>query len=297
LATENRAPKTLVKYRGILATLKTFLATRGVTRLHQFTATHFDHFRAERKKERHVKTMYTEGVVVKQYLKWCKSRKLLRDNPIADFKLVKPPLAPKDGPSLRQINSLLSHSRRTLMTMLAVLAFTGIRSGELQRLRKEDLDLAGNWLHVVSREGAETKTRCSRKVPLHPRLRGLMEKLPKGPGPWLFTAEPSRIFPRGGHWISTRKLNERLKNLLKRLGLPVGRASGFTIHSMRHSFETICVNANIPQRIIDAWLGHSADKSMAAVYYRLKDEDSQAFMRMVPFGTGKPTADAGKEEE
>jgi hypothetical protein len=33
---------------------------------------------------------------------------------------------------------------------------------------------------------------------------------------------------------------------------------------------------------------------MAAVYYKLKDEESQSFMTKVPFGTGKPAADAGK---
>ncbi|MDB5306859.1 MAG: hypothetical protein JWO38_1061, partial [Gemmataceae bacterium] len=38
-----------------------------------------------------------------------------------------------------------------------------------------------------------------------------------------------------------------------------------------------------PQRVIDTWLGHRSDKSMAAVYYRLRDEDSQSFMAKVPF--------------
>jgi len=44
------------------------------------------------------------------------------------------------------------------------------------------------------------------------------------------------------------------------------------------------VNAGIPQRVIDTWLGHRSDKSMAAVYYRLRDEVSQSFMAKVPFG-------------
>jgi integrase len=67
------------------------------------------------------------------------------------------------------------------------------------------------------------------------------------------------------------------------------------VHSLRHFFEIFTVNAGVPQRAIDAWLGHRSDQSMVAVYYRLRDEDSQAFMRKVPFGTGEPVADAGKE--
>ncbi len=35
---------------------------------------------------------------------------------------------------------------------------------------------------------------------------------------------------------------------------------------------------------------------MAWIYYGLKDEDSQTFMKKVAFGTGAPAADAGKEE-
>jgi integrase len=203
---------------------------------------------------------------------------------------------PKDGPSLAQINTILTASQGRFMMMLGVLAFTGMRSGELQRLRKEDLDLTANWMHIVSRAGAETKTRHSRKVPLHTRLRALLETLPKSRGPWLFTADPSRKFPMGDHHISTKKLNDRFQALLKRLGMPVGREHGFTIHSLRHSFETICVNAGIPQRAIDAWLGHTTDKSMGAVYYKLRDEDSQGFMEKVPFGTDKSAVDAGEKE-
>ena len=68
------------------------------------------------------------------------------------------------------------------------------------------------------------------------------------------------------------------------------------MHSLRGFFETHCVNAGIPQRVIDTWLGHRSDQSMAAVYYKLSDVDSQRFMEMVPFGTGIPAADAGPME-
>ena len=78
------------------------------------------------------------------------------------------------------------------------------------------------------------------------------------------------------------------------MGVAAGRKTGgFSIHSLRNSFETICVNAGIPQRVVDTWLGHRTDKSMASVYYKLSDEDSQMFMKKVPLGTGEPAADAG----
>lgn len=57
------------------------------------------------------------------------------------------------------------------------------------------------------------------------------------------------------------------------------------------------MNAGIPQRVIDSWLGHSSDKSKTAVYYRLRAEVSQAPMGKLPFGTGDLAADAGMKEE
>jgi len=294
--TEERAKKTVVKYRGVLDLFIEYLERNKVTKLAQVTAAHLDRYRAERKATKHPKTVYCEGVIVKQLFKWAKSRKLIADNPLTDVKLNKPPLEPKPGPSLAQVNALLSAAEEPRKSQLAVLAFTGMRAGELQRLRPEDIDLVGGWVHIRSRPGAETKTRTSRKVPIHPRLRAVLEGLPAGRREWLFTAEPSRKYPGGGHHMNVKRLNEQFTRLVKRLDMPAGRADGFVIHSLRHFFETFTVNEGIPQRAVDTWLGHRSDKSMAAIYYKLSDADSQSFMAKVPFGTGGPAADAGEED-
>jgi integrase len=295
LKTEGRAIKTIVKYRGIFDNLISFLIAQNVTRMGQFTALHFDRFRSHRRQDHQPKTLYTEGVVIKQFFRWARRRKIILENPVEDIKLSKPKRVPKGGPTREQIDTILVETKGRLRAMIAVLAFTGMRSGELQRLRREDVDLGENWIHIVSRPGAETKTRESRKVPIHPRLRAILAGFPRSRGAWFFTAEVSAKYPDGGHWISPKKLNDRFAVILTKLKLPVGRENGFVIHSLRHSFETISVNAGIPQRVVDAWLGHTSDRSMAAVYYRLSDDESQRFMYSVPFGTGAPAACAGKE--
>jgi integrase len=285
LETEQRAKKTLVKYRGILDNLVAFLQQQRVTRLAQVTVTHFDRFRAWRKPRCHPKTMYTEGVVIKQLFRWARSRKLISENPLAELKLAKPPLEPRPGPSLEQVNRILEALSGPQRTQIAVLAFSGMRSGELKRLRPEDLDLEGGWLHICSREGAETKTRLSRRVPIHPRLRPLLQALPGRRRPWLFTMPASSRYPQGDHQLNTKKLNETFLEMVHKLGMPTGRKQGgYTLHSLRHFFETYTVNAGIPQRVIDTWLGHRSDRSMASIYYLLSDADSQKFMSQVPFG-------------
>lgn len=288
------APKTITKYKGFFAVFQEFAESQNVFRLSQVTLALVDKYRAFRKPDLSKKSMHNEVVMLKSLLKWAKQRRYIRENPLAEAKFERPRLEPRGGPTQAQVEKILTTACEPRLTQYAVLAFTGMRSGELQRLRVEDVDLKGNWLHIVSREGAETKSGYSRKVPIHAKLKPFLAALPES-GPWLFRAPPSRKYPQGDHWINTKHLNEDFQKLLTATGVAAGRKTGgFSIHSLRNSFETICVNAGIPQRVVDTWLGHRSDKSMASVYYKLPDEDSQKFMLKVPLGTGEPAADAGK---
>jgi integrase len=86
-------------------------------------------------------------------------------------------------------------------------------------------------------------------------------------------------YPAGAHAINTKHLNDDAKRIAVAAGLRTGRREdGFVIHSFRHGFETAAINSGIPQRVVDAWLGHTGDRSMGSVYYRLSDTESQAFM-------------------
>lgn len=145
----------------------------------------------------------------------------------------------------------------------------------------------------VSRRAPARRSRCgSGQAPCRPAA------LPRRKRPWLFTAAPSRKYPNGDHHISTKHLNEDLIKLLAALGMPHGREHlGYTIHSLRHSFETICVNSRIPQRVVDTWLGHRSDRSMASVYYRLSDQESQGFMHEVRFGMDVAMVSPDKQAE
>lgn len=294
--TEGRRAKTLSKYRGELRIFAEFCDTQRIRMLSQISPSLFDRFRAERRKNRAAKTLYTGGNILKSFMKWCVSRNYLENNPLQPCKLRRPPPEPKPAPSLEQVRQILAASSESDYVLLSVLAYTGMRSGDLQRLRREDVDLKGNWFHIVSRRGGgETKSGLSRKVPIHPILRSLLQHHVPANGQWFFTSAPSHRYPHGQHWVNPKRLNERLESTLTALGLPAGRrANGFVVHSFRNFFETFCNNHGIPQRVIDTWLGHSSDRSMAAVYYRLRDEDSQTFMQKVPFQDSPTAGIAGK---
>lgn len=295
---EGRAKKTIVKYEGQLRLLANFASRRGIQKLDGITSAVIEQFRAERGKSIAPKTAWNDFVGLKSFFKWCVERNYLSNNPAACLKMRKPIAVPRGGPDNEQLGQILKSASPRLRLMLALLAFTGLRSGEMQRLLVEDVDLQHGWIHVISRAGAETKTGRSRKVPIHPALRPYLTAVRRGAGEWFFTAEPSKKYPAGGHWINTKHLNEDFQRLLKRLKMPSGlKNGGFVIHSLRHSFEAICVNAGIPQRVVDTWMGHQSDRSMASVYYKLGDKESQEFMQKVPFGPTRSAGDAGIDKE
>lgn len=285
LTAEGRARKTIVKYRGQLETFRDFCHEQRVRPLGRISPSLFDRYRAHRRDDLHHNTHSQEDLNIKQFLKWCMSRHHLSVNPLADVEISKPILTARPAPTLAQVQNILNSCSASRKAMLAVLAFTGMRSGELRQLRREDVDLEGGWFRVISRDDARTKTKTSRKVPMHPVLQTLLKSQSSSPGPWLFCAEPSSKFPAGDHWVSTKKLNEYFLARVKQLGLAAGRDTegGYTIHSLRHFTETHCVNAGIPQRVVDTWLGHKSDRSMASVYYRLNDEESHRFMHGLDF--------------
>lgn len=285
LAFDGSAKSTLERYRGELNTFIQYCNSKQIRNLTQIKPLHFDDFRKIRASTHALTTVYHESMVIKQFLSWCVSRHLLIDSPLKGIKI---PSVKSNCrrlvPTLAQVYQILEGLSASQKIMLAILAFTGMRSGELKRLRKEDVDLKNNWIHIVSRAGAETKTRESRKIPIHPILRNILKQHQPTPGPWYLTAKASPQYPEGDHPINPKGLKVRVQATARQCGIPVGQKyNGLVLHSFRHFFETHSVNSGIPQKAIDSWLGHKSDRSMGAVYYLLSDDQSQKFMQEINF--------------
>jgi integrase len=282
--TEGRRRKTVVKQRGILHRFVEFSNENQVRELADVDMRLVDKYRAFRKDSLSPKSMHNEGQLLKQFLGWCAERQLITHNPLADRKFTPPRPMPRGGPTLEQIDDILDAASDVRCPVIVVAAFAGMRIGEVVRLRVEDVDFTGNWLHVVSRPGFETKSGDNWKVPIHPRLRKMLESFPHRASGWFFTAQPSRKFPLGDHHINPKKANEDFIKVLESLGIAAGRDGEFTFHSLRSSFKTICINAGVPKEVVDVWQNHAPDRAASHVYYKLTDSESQRFMLTVPFG-------------
>lgn len=281
---DRKAKKTMVKLEGVFKRWGQHLDSAGVRHLQQIRPTHFEAFRRQLDALLvSQRTIHNYFVIVNGLMRWAKRHKRIRENPFEDMRVPKPRRRSKPVPTMAEVNLILSHANQSDLPIFAIAAFTGARIGDIRTRYQEDLDLKGNWIKFVARDDAAPKGGKERKVPIHSRLRELLLKLPQHQRKWLFNAGPSKKFPAGDHHINDKHINTRLKAIVEKLGMKAGSKDGYTMHSFRRFFETHCINNGVPQRVVDAWMGHQSDRSMGAVYYLLNNDDSQAFMSKLQF--------------
>lgn len=116
----------------------------------------------------------------------------------------------------------------------SLLAYTGIRKSELERLRWEDIFFDKNLIVI---QGA-TKSGRLRTVAMHEELRSILEPLKQ---------ENSLVV---GPNQNARRVYQRI---LKKAGI----SKNVTIHGLRHSFATALLEVSGDLRLVQSQLGHS----------------------------------------
>ena len=146
-------------------------------------------------------------------------------------------------------------SARQQADMIRLLLLTGMRRGEVFNLRWSEVD--GDTL-VLS----DSKT-GPRKVHLNPQARAILDRQPRGPGPYVFPSPVSRDRPRGGIlgiWPDVRK---------------AAGIEDVRLHDLRRTFASHAVMQGVPVPVVSRLLGHSSTR-MTLRYVHLWDRDVRA---------------------
>jgi integrase len=193
--------------------------------------------------------------------------------------LVKPPrprreeIQPLDS---EQVRALFETARGDRLEALYVVAVTtGMRRGELQGLKWEELDLEagtlqvrrtlsepkGGWIFEAPKSGKGRSIRLTRRAMSalrEHRKRQLEERMGKA-GLW---SDHGLVFPSAiGTPISGGNLNRSFKVLLKRADLPAVR-----FHDLRHTCATLLLRQGVNPKFVQELLGH-ADISLTLNVY------------------------------
>jgi integrase/recombinase XerD len=149
--------------------------------------------------------------------------------------------------SLEEVSALLAAAPGPGLKYRAALSISygaGLRASEVCHLKVADIDSDRMLIHVDEGKGSK-----DRKVMLSPGLLELLRDywFEARPAGWLFPGKP-KINP-----VSSRQLG-RAFNSTKHL---VGITRPATLHTLRHSFATHLLEANVDVRVIQVLLGHA----------------------------------------
>lgn len=153
------------------------------------------------------------------------------------------------------------YGTNTYKNQLLIELYSGLRMGEINALKPEDINLKKGFIHVaatVSRGlnsrnfikiGAKTKTGV-RDVPISKQLRPIIER----------ALDERKENPEGvvfydyykNDVIATYQVNSFYMRICKKAGI---ESNGQ--HSLRHTFATRCIEAGIPPVVLKKWLGHT----------------------------------------
>lgn len=153
---------------------------------------------------------------------------------------------------------------------LQIIYACGLRISEGVSLQAKDVDNKRMMIHIHQGKGGK-----DRYVPLPDRSLQLLRWY------WLLHRNPVWLFPAHKPYNTplseqinpqcTTSVAEEFRRAVKRSG--IGKKA--TVHTLRHSWATHLMEAGVPQRAIQVWLGHRSLNS-TAIYTHLTNNTTQA---------------------
>lgn len=223
-------------------------------------------------------TKYSDSVIKKTYqqltaaFKVAVEKGVVERNPMdaSDIRRPKSSKKPKDVRGLTQeeqarfLEALrdfkVPRNRNEYKLQLLIELYSGMRMGEINALKPENIDFENGLIHVRStvsrgleyrvfiKEGAKTDAGV-RDIPinkaLEPVLQEAMERKRRNPLGLVFYDHLKNDL------ITTSQVNCFFHRICKKAGISVRGQ-----HALRHMFATRCIEADVPPVVLKKWLGH-----------------------------------------
>jgi integrase/recombinase XerD len=211
-------------------------------------------------------TMQSERSYLQAFFRWLKKTKRRKDNPAKELPKIKVPRRRPRPLRVDQIEAMLDCGiyGRT-RDIITIGALSGLRIGEIVKIRGEDIDPVGMSIRSV-RKGA-----LDHLLPLHPVLLEMIERYPRA-GWWFPSPYPNEKFPEGGGHILMASASDRVSKAIRAAGVTDRRITG---HSLRHYLATTLLRDGVSIRVVQEILGH-ASLATTQLYADVTDEDMQA---------------------
>nr|WP_314892347.1 site-specific integrase [uncultured Campylobacter sp.] len=272
-------PSTVFKYESIVVKRLNFLYDREIESI---KASELKLWFSQMNKEVSAKTLRDYKSCLNQIFQLAKYDEFIRNNPIdyiRNFNLIKPKIQPFTDSEVKQILGSSKAYSLKFQIFLKIGFYTGMRTGEILALKKENIDFNKRFIYVkLSRskfgENSPKTAGSIRQVPIVDALYCDLEKYV------LFHVFHSYLFvnqyrePYNTDFSFTRYC---WKPLLKSLNIPYRK-----LYVMRHTYATnVLKNTDISPYELSRLLGHSSTEMVFNRYVKFIENQKDEFKRDV----------------
>jgi integrase len=158
--------------------------------------------------------------------------------------------------------------------VVSLLAYTGLRFGELTGLSVEDVDLKARWIRVRRSitqvggklvEGNPKSAAGRRSIPIPQRLSGVLAGRLAGRR----SGEPAITSPMGSRLgLENWKRSVRWREAIVEIGRPALR-----VHDLRHTYASLARPAGADLRLLQKTMGHASITVTAHIYADLYHDE------------------------
>ncbi|MGN6109518.1 MAG: tyrosine-type recombinase/integrase [Kofleriaceae bacterium] len=312
------APNTLRAFQHRWARFEAHVGRNTPARL--VTEETLDEFRAAMRKIGVVTNQRSETVkVVKQVFRWARRRKLIAENPIADYviKLAKgekrtdvPEWAPEEVSRMR-VQLLLEGAHRQargwrLAVAIELAALQGPRQNALRHLDVDDINLSGAERRHPQQPGVVIPPRAVwwnpawdklGKERIQPLTRGAVRALRialvwrrrlEYSGPWLLAPAQDRTVAKGEPW-TYQAMNKALRELCDRCDPVIPWVKGRGWHGFRKQSAGEIHRVTGSERAAADWIGDDDIKVVRKHYLKRRAEEQRDHAQRLPDPVRLPT--------
>ena len=224
-----------------------------------------------------IKKMY---IILNQCFKEALKRKIITDNPMLDVR------KPKSTKKTKKIRALTLDEQKKLVEVIRnenvryaeqmlISMFTGMRMGEINALSINDLNLNFNFINIdktISKgehgeafvnDTAKTEN-GNRQIPINETVRPVIEKIISE---YKATDDNVLFHTSAGTLIATSVVNTEFRRIVNKYNIQDKTVKGdLSLHSLRHTYATRCIESGMPPKVLQHLMGHSDIKVTLDTY-------------------------------